>query len=177
MSVTRRESGTDAGRQVSGVIRPYTDSTRLQGTGYQLGWWGLEPAKRVYGMAKFDRKPDYDWTMIHTRLFEIMSTLHKNMFHLLLCYCWNIRPGNRLLFIFHQNERAEKSLRKHAYSNILTILPPKNENFQMKNSDIFLISAQNIDCGCSLEPPRRGGSNEFPQSRRGSSNEYPQSMF
>ena len=46
------------------------------------------------------------------------------------------------------------SLRKHAYSNILKILPPKNENFQIKNSDIFHISAQNIDCGYSLEPPR-----------------------
>ena len=29
---------------------------------------------------------------------------------------------------------------------------------------IFLISDQNIDCGYSLEPPRRGGSNEYPQS-------------
>ena len=29
---------------------------------------------------------------------------------------------------------------------------------------IFLISAQNKDCGYSLEPPRRGGSNEYPQS-------------
>ena len=29
---------------------------------------------------------------------------------------------------------------------------------------IFLISAQNIDCGYTLEPPRRGGSNEYPQS-------------
>ena len=29
---------------------------------------------------------------------------------------------------------------------------------------IFLISAQNIDCGYSLEPPRRGGSYEYPQS-------------
>ena len=29
---------------------------------------------------------------------------------------------------------------------------------------IFLISAQNIDCGYSLEPPRWGGSNEYPQS-------------
>ena len=28
----------------------------------------------------------------------------------------------------------------------------------------FLISVQNIDCGYSLEPPRRGGSNEYPQS-------------
>ena len=52
------------------------------------------------------------------------------------------------------------SLRKHAYSNILRSLPPKNENFQMKKSDIFHINAQNIDCGYSLEPPRRGGSNE-----------------
>ena len=55
-------------------------------------------------------------------------------------------------------------LRKHACSNILKILPPKNENFQMTNSDIFRISAQSIDCGYSFEPPRRGGSNEYPQS-------------
>ena len=33
-----------------------------------------------------------------------------------------------------------------------------------KNSDIFHISSQNIDCGYSLEPPWRGGSNEYPQS-------------
>ena len=29
---------------------------------------------------------------------------------------------------------------------------------------IALISARNIDCEYSLEPPRRGGSNEYPQS-------------
>ena len=41
----------------------------------------------------------------------------------------------------------------------------KNWKFSdKKNSDIFHISAQNIDCGYSLEPPRRGGSNEYPQS-------------
>ena len=40
----------------------------------------------------------------------------------------------------------------------------KTEKFQIKSSDIFHISAQNIDCGYSLEPPRRGGSNEYPQS-------------
>ena len=56
----------------------------------------------------------------------------------------------------------------------------------MKNCDIFHVSAQNIDCRHSLEPPRplepprRGGSNEYPQlepPRRGGFNEYPQSMF
>ena len=36
----------------------------------------------------------------------------------------------------------------------------KTENFQMKNFGSFHISAQNIDCGYSLEPK-----------------EYPQSMF
>ena len=56
------------------------------------------------------------------------------------------------------------SLRKHAYSNTLKILQQKKENFQLKKSDIFHIIAQNIDCGYSLEPPQRGGSNENPQS-------------
>ena len=53
----------------------------------------------------------------------------------------------------------------------------KNENFQIKDSDIFHISAQNIDCGYSLEPPRRGGSNEYPQymflNRNKKNNVYP----
>ena len=40
----------------------------------------------------------------------------------------------------------------------------KNESFQQKFFDIFLNFAQNIDCGYTLEPPRRGGSNEYPQS-------------
>ena len=59
---------------------------------------------------------------------------------------------------------GEIPLQKLAYSTILEILPPNNEIFQIKISDIFHISAQNIDCGYSLEPPRRGGSNEYPQS-------------
>ena len=42
---------------------------------------------------------------------------------------------------------------------MLNILPPKK--ISDKNSDIFHISAQNIDCEYSLEPPRRGGSNEY----------------
>ena len=54
----------------------------------------------------------------------------------------------------------EYPLRKHAYSNILKILPLKSENFQIKNSDSLLMSYQNIDCGYALEPPRRGGSNK-----------------
>ena len=34
----------------------------------------------------------------------------------------------------------------------------------------FLFLLQNIDCGYSLEPPRRGGSNVYPQSLLSSKN-------
>ena len=45
------------------------------------------------------------------------------------------------------------------YENLLMqytekIFGRKNENFQCTNFDIFLIFAQNIDCGYTLEPPR-----------------------
>ena len=53
----------------------------------------------------------------------------------------------------------------------------KKENFQIKKSDIFHISAQNIDCGYSLELSRWVGSNEHPQSmflsRNKKNNIYP----
>ena len=52
------------------------------------------------------------------------------------------------------------ALRKHTYSNIYKISPPKTE-ISDKNSDIFHISTRNIDFGYSLEPPRRIGSNEY----------------
>ena len=72
-------------------------------------------------------------------------------------YVYDVQRG-KTVFI------AQLTLRKHAYLSKLKILPPKNENFQRKNSDIFHISAQNIDCGYSLEPPSRGGSKGYPQS-------------
>ena len=40
----------------------------------------------------------------------------------------------------------------------------KNDNFKMKKCDIFLIFAQNIDRGYTLEPSYLGGSNVYPQS-------------
>ena len=62
-------------------------------------------------------------------------------------------------------------IHKSKYIITKTTLFKYTENFTTKkwkisdkNSDIFHISAQNIDCGYSLEPPRRGGSNEYPQS-------------
>ena len=66
---------------------------------------------------------------------------------------------------------------KYHYKNTPIQIYRKSENFQIKNSGIFHISTQNIDCGYSLEPPRRGGSNEYPQSmflsRNKKNNVYP----
>ena len=36
----------------------------------------------------------------------------------------------------------------------MNTLQPRKEHFQIKISDIFYISPQNIDCGYTLEPPR-----------------------
>ena len=80
-------------------------------------------------------------------------------------------------FIYGEALLFYDTLRKQAYSNILKILPPKTENFQIKILVFFHISDQNIDCGYSLKPPRRGGSNEYPQSmflsRNKKNNVYP----
>ena len=72
---------------------------------------------------------------------------------------------------------CQKFYRPHICLKVLTVITETclfkyteyftttNEHLQIKKtSDIFLISAQNIDCGYSIEPPRRGGSNEYPQS-------------
>ena len=56
--------------------------------------------------------------------------------------------------------------RKHTYI-ILTPLKPTFYILKLRFTGvyiIFLIFAKNIDCEYSLEPPRRGGSNEYPQS-------------
>ena len=50
---------------------------------------------------------------------------------------------------------------QYTKKNLVVKIKKKNTG---KEFDIFLIFAQNIDCGYTLEPPRRGGSNEYPQS-------------
>ena len=55
------------------------------------------------------------------------------------------------------------ALWKHLFKYIENFTT-KNRKFSDKNSDIFHISAQNIDRGYSLEPPCWGSSNEYQQS-------------
>ena len=56
------------------------------------------------------------------------------------------------------------TLRKLAHAINTDFLTLKSANFQLKILDIFLIFAQKIDCGYTLEPPRRGGCDEYPLS-------------
>ena len=57
------------------------------------------------------------------------------------------------------------SLRKHAYSNILRILPPKTEK-KLSDEKFWLFSyfGSKHRLWYLLEPPRRGGSTEYQQS-------------
>ena len=72
-----------------------------------------------------------------------------------------------IAYLWHQKEDQiyhGKPLRKHAYSNILKSLPPKKWKFSDKNLCYFSYFCSKHRLWHSLEPPRRGGSNEYPQS-------------
>ena len=59
---------------------------------------------------------------------------------------------------------SDHIMKTHLFKYIEDLTSKNLKIFRLKTSDIFHIAAQNIDCGYSLEPPRRGGSNEYPQS-------------
>ena len=51
------------------------------------------------------------------------------------------------------------------YIEFSEVVKNKNKKTNMLNNFyIILILAQNIECWYTLEPPRRGGSNKYPQS-------------
>ena len=68
------------------------------------------------------------------------------------------------------NNKKQKTKKKNITKTCLYNVDPLKPHFSKVKLGftgvyiIFLISAQNIDCGYSLEPPRQGGSNEYPQS-------------
>ena len=64
-----------------------------------------------------------------------------------------------------------RSSRKHAYKYLNPHNPPPppppvlySKIGVCRRIHVFLFLLKNIDCGYSLEPPRRGGSNEYQQS-------------
>ena len=65
----------------------------------------------------------------------------------LYCFCTNLEIN-----------MFKPTLRKHAHVSIIFRLKLK---ISLENFDIFLIFAQNIDCGYAIGPPCQGGSNEY----------------
>ena len=124
--------------------------------------------------AKWPTRVDVSLNPQHNQSIKVFFYIQNNIVNLFSCFSMNWI--NYILNVIRSSVR-KVTLRKHAYSNKLKILPPKNENFQIKKSDSFHISAQNIDRGHSLESPRQGGSNEYPQSmflsRNNKNNVYP----
>ena len=78
----------------------------------------------------------------------------------------------------HEAEKCDYVITKTRLFKYIENFTSKNCKFSDKKLWFFFyISAQNIDCRHSLEPPRRGGSNEYPQSmflsRNKKNNVYP----
>ena len=120
--------------------------------------------KNLYliGYPKWAQWRLYQTAWMHT-LIWIFPGLTCQMVHFLIlwlkyykyryhCHLPLASQPSHLPLILHDMDTVFTSTSTvHAYSYILKILQPKNENFQIKNSDIFHISAQNIDCEYSLE--------------------------
>ena len=100
----------------------------------------------------------YNWTNVDSTLIQRLDVVS------ILYACWACNWEQlpiKWAFPTILHVRAITKTRLFKYIEKFTT---KNWKFSDKYSDIFHISAQNTDCGHSLEPPRRGGSKEYPQS-------------
>ena len=92
-----------------------------------------------------------------------------------MCTQRRLKPAHPRSLISLRRELCITKTRPFKYIGNFTT--KKKRNFQMKNSGNFHISALNIGCRYSLEPPRRGGSSEYLQSmflsRNKNTNLYP----
>ena len=106
----------------------------------------------------------------------MITYLWKNALFFLILQFFEIFKGISS-FIYFSYPYCSSITKTHLFKYI-EIFTSKNWKISgKKDPDIFHISAQNIDCGYPLEPPRWGGSNEYSQSmllsRNKKNNVYP----
>ena len=102
------------------------------------------------------------------------------------CVCWGVGGEGLEAGVRKYGKCSKKFLHQSFWQSHYENMPiqihwkcyhQKMAIFHIKKSDIFHISAQNIDCEYSLEPPQWGGSNEYSQSmflsRNKKNNVYP----
>ena len=127
------------------TVRCQTSQTRYgwQCTEFSLGaFWKARAAKFFQWITK-----TLIWLRVCANWFEFVERTCKKVRFL------------TLRFILPQYENKSIQIYWKFYHQ-----KKKKWKFSDKNSDIFHISAQNVDCGYSLNPHRQGGSNEYPQS-------------
>ena len=69
---------------------------------------------------------------LHFNMKEENHLIYKLHKHLRICVIVSEEAEGQKLITGQITDHSVSSLRKHAYSNIQKILPPKNENFQIK---------------------------------------------
>ena len=86
-----------------------------------------------------------------------IASVWSNISYLSQMTVWTVSSG--------RSKRSDNLITKTHLFKYIEFFTTINWKFSDKNSDFFHISAQIIDCEYSLEPPWRGGSNEYPQSK------------
>ena len=117
----------------------------------------LETNMRVRNTLKKNKKNFWKYLMIFEKDQEVRIFCYRPSYYYLaqamqksIFRTYADSKGSGLLTESLDTTECISTIRKHTYSNILKILQPKKENFQIKNSDIFHIPAPNIDCStCS----------------------------
>ena len=100
-----------------------------------------------------------------SRFCKLCNTAVENEYHFLFVCTYYDSLRKQFLPDYFVNYPSETS-RKHDRA-IYTPLEPHFYITKLGYAGVclfFLFLLQNIDCGYSLEPPRRGGSNVYPQS-------------
>ena len=102
--------------------------------------------------------------MMMMLMMMMMSTTTKTIINVMISDDYH-DDGDLYQHYFSVRLFAYKTITKTCLFKYIEYFTFKNWRISdKKNSDIFHVSAQNIDCGYSLEPSRRGGSNEYSQS-------------
>ena len=132
-----------------GTIEPILVSWKTVSLEFVLGCV-CSAANYIAALGRASIKPK-----LRLSLYHVFFVFKDNLCILYLLHCYHIKSVRLVLSI----------TKTYLYN-----FDPLKPNFYIVKLGftgvyiIFLIFAENIDCGYSLEPPRRGGSNEYPQS-------------
>ena len=127
-------------------LNPQLPGLRSDGASYwttEAGYWGMTAV--VHSLCTRPTAVIPQWTSkIYNSFLKLISDATQEV----------PKPWSTAFLSQRKNRWRTNKTRQFKYIENFTT---KSWKFSDKNSDFFFhISAQNIDCGCSVEPPRRG---------------------